>query len=166
VSSATEYNVLQDALEQGKSFLRYEMTKTGVDDAFTAQATTVEKLDDLLIRKKDGTVIGHVITSRDVRGPLYSGVLNLKIYDMQYDPGIVDGSITAEDKANLPPSAILPADGKSDCPNPDNPGESSLCPGGKSGTAIKAGAYLIRATLDFGDGRQKSIETAVVQAVG
>jgi hypothetical protein len=169
VSGTTEYNVLQDAVERGKSFLREEMTKTGVTVALrAAPPSQITSHRDLLIQDS-GTVIGHFVVSEDMKGlggHQSIGVLNVYIYDMQYDPATVNPGMTDAERAALPPSLNLTATGSSGGVEDGTPGGLGGGGGGSGGPTTSAGAYLIRATLVREDGRQKSIETALVQAVG
>jgi hypothetical protein len=123
-SSSWEYNILQDAVEQGKAFVREQMLSLGPDDKpLSGKTGKIEGLEDLLIRDDDGTtIIGHLIKDKPINERGLHGKLNLYIYSMNYKSEDIDSSISPTDKALLPPSIILPevGDGKEKS-DPDDP---------------------------------------------
>jgi hypothetical protein len=89
------------------------------------------------------------------------GVIKVKIYDMQYDPSLVDMSMPSAEMALMPPSLNLSggsAYSGAKALDPDT--EES----GIGGTASNAGAYLIRSTLEVDGKMVKTHETGLIQA--
>ncbi|MDR3322255.1 MAG: hypothetical protein LBS93_07375 [Synergistaceae bacterium] len=165
VSRKMEYNVLQEGVERGKAFLRSEMVAR--DDAFRYKGGKVESLDDLLIRDESNNVMnvplpnGGQISENGVKGNL-----SVLIYDMQYEPSDVKGTIEG-----IPPSTRLRTSPGVASGTPGEPDEAVGSSAATTGSASKtAGVYLVRAIFERDDGggqkSQKTIETAVLQRTG
>jgi hypothetical protein len=174
MSQSTTYNTLQDGVEQGKAFLKDEMMK-GTEALWWSKSgeksKSIKNVSDLLICSVSSTgaktPIGHVVKSADVKVGADKGVLNVYIYDMQYEPDDIDPDIAPAARAELPPmmSVNSGGGGGSDMEGAE---ASDTDAGGDEGggPSINAGAYVIRATLTRANGEAKTIETAVVQAAG
>ena len=185
VSSAgnTRYNILQNAVEEGKAALKRAMdndlpplTYAGSHPSHlsTPAATPppiFSSFDELLVDYSFNSSLGRgvVLTSNlgrrelgryGIRGS--SGVLDVRIFDMQYNP-ISVGGLNANQQRWLPPSLILSQISASAGTNPSaiNPEEA---PSGLFASS-NAGVYLIRATLTV-EGRQEPsvLDTAVIQS--
>ncbi|MDR0615270.1 MAG: hypothetical protein LBG29_00525 [Synergistaceae bacterium] len=169
-SSSWEYNFLQEAVEQGKAFLRNQTLslEPGTDEPLTwkeSDSDKIENLTDLLIRDKDGKQIGH-LTSRNINERGLNGTLNLYIYSMAYTSDDISVSIPAEDRAQLPPSFPIYSSGAESEweEGPLEPG--AIITSDDIGTSGGEAAYLIRATFtDNVTHSEKSIETAIVQSM-
>jgi hypothetical protein len=173
-SDSWEYNILQEAVEQGKTYVREEMLKLDItknDKPLTWKENDSDKvyaIDNLLIRASTGThpQTGHYI-HRTVNERGLNGTLDLYIYAMDYTSSDVAISSAAE-RASLPPMLVL-------SPNTGRGGSGAVETGTPSDTDDEenkeleqpdAAAYLIRAVfVDGNTGVEKSIETAVIQSM-
>jgi hypothetical protein len=157
-SRSTTYNMLQDGVEQGKAFLKDVMMDE--TEALRRKAGTILSVSDLLICPKGSTTtpIGHIVKSADVHIGADKGVLNVYIYDMQYKKEDIGTGITPAARAELPPMMLV---GGKNWEEIEYEGDDD-----DSAASINIGAYTIRATFTSGNGEVKTIETAVVQAVG
>jgi hypothetical protein len=146
VSDSWEYNLLQEAAERGKAYVREKILaidpdQTGINghdmtwEEKVGGATKISKHSDLLIHEE---ALPTPAGARGVRG-----AMRLYIFDVDYD--------AEEDLA-----ALFPEDEK-----------ALLPPALPSGIGIKDrgfGTYLIRAVFVDDTGVEKSIETAIVQS--
>ena len=157
VAQGAEYNVLQQGVERGKAILKERMDNEDPPPLWTDKpdaTATIDSVEMLLI--PNGKVIDENVGKDKLSGR--SGRLVVCIYDVQYDPNLVN--ITDPNKlALLPPSLVIPAPSIWRETKPLDPDESAP-PAGLSGNA---GAYLIRATLDIG-GEIKMFDSAVIQS--
>ncbi|MDR1516192.1 MAG: hypothetical protein LBS45_10910 [Synergistaceae bacterium] len=119
-SSSWEYNILQEAVEHGKAFVREQTLALIPDDDLPltwkeSDTDKISSLSSLLIRGKDGTQIGHLIKNYPINEKGLNGTLNLYIYSMGYTSDDIDDSaLSASDRALLPPSIIMPEGGGGD----------------------------------------------------
>lgn len=164
ISHNTEYNVMQQAIEQGRGMLRDRMNNTDPPPRWTDKANATPRIgsvDMLLI--PDGRVIDRRLGAVELGGR--PGRLVVRIFDMQYDPALVDKDEAMI--AELPGSFILSAQEEWVNEETSAPIMEDVV---FTGTANNAGVYLIRATLEFdvdGDGAVdtiKGIDSAVVQS--
>lgn len=157
-----EYNIMQEALEQAKADLRQRIRKTGVDaprwNNKPGATPRIASPDMLLI--ENGT-FEQVIDQNKLGGKGFEGVLTVKIFDMQYDPSLVDIPHTNREAIEqLPPSLRIPSTMDHFPP---------VYEAAIDGDITDAGVYLIRATLRVADTRAagswttKTLETAVIQ---
>jgi hypothetical protein len=173
MSSSWEYNYLQEAVEQGKAFLRDQILALDPSTSEPlkwkqSETDKISNLRDLLIRDRSGNPIGHRINDRPISEKGLDGTLNLYIYSMAYVSDDFHSSLTDAQKAQLPPSLIVnsgPGGGEMMESTPEDPGEEVSGPA-PTGPSTAAAAYLIRATFtDKATGNEKSIETAIVQSM-
>ncbi|MDR1132689.1 MAG: hypothetical protein LBL05_00920 [Synergistaceae bacterium] len=173
-TSGKRYNLLQEAVEEGKAKLMEKMDNINpIPRHAKADADDEPPIGDLgrllVTTELDGPEPGVVkeqdISSSELRrlGILDAagrgGKLKVSIYDMQYEPTIVAASISAEDLRMLPPSIIIdPARWRLD-------GDTKLADEkDKAGAALlNTGAYLVRAELRIGD-RVSVLDSAVLQS--
>jgi hypothetical protein len=173
-ASGKRYNLLQEAVEEGKAKLMEKMDNISPiprhANADDDDEPLIGELSRLLVNTDlDGPEFGVVkeegIPSSELGrlGILDStgegGVLRVSIYDMQYEPTIVAASMSAEDLRMLPPSIMLdPARWRED-------GDTKLADErDKAGAALlNTGAYLIRAELRIGH-RVSVLDSAVLQS--
>jgi hypothetical protein len=178
-NDAEVYNYLQSQIEDAKSELRRYM----LDEKKKVQARTppdvpeelgsLDDLDYIKVYKKndDGTwdAAPFYEVDRDEKVGMRTGRLTVNIYDMQHTLK-VPSTAAKELIASLPPTLLFSgkAEGGGDSIPPLDPdGEPPTPPGSSgSGGADHAGVYLIRASIDFGGGLRKTIDTAVVQRDG
>ncbi|MDR1019238.1 MAG: hypothetical protein LBL73_00640 [Synergistaceae bacterium] len=177
-SDSWEYNILQEAVEQGKTYVREEMIKhgnNGGDEPLTWKendSAKVGAIDDLLIRSPAGghSQTGHYI-HRTVNERGLNGTLDLYIYAMGYTSSDVAPTLSPAERALLPPMmSPLP-------PNGGGGGSGGVLTATPLGTnsdedeepdeyKLDIAAYLIRAVfVDADTGAEKSIETAVIQSM-
>jgi uncharacterized membrane protein YgcG len=193
ISSSWVYNDLQEGVEYGKAFLRERMLDPTLDEKLSwkqgvTDTTQIATVDDLLIRDVSAPYaqIGHIVRDKDINEKGVKGKLNVYIYAMGYKSGDVSSSISADQRAKLPPTIVLkPTDGdgginddKSKPADLDAGSGGSVAGGGggggsggggtdvRDGGAKDVGAYLIKAVFKDDDtGVEKSIETALVQSM-
>ncbi|MDR3332244.1 MAG: hypothetical protein LBT08_06410 [Synergistaceae bacterium] len=174
-SRTMEYNLVQEGVERGKATLKEIMTKTGRTQAvhYNKGITTINDCMNLLIYDETASAtMGHVVVDQSVKANGLNGVLNVYIFDMEYNPAAVDGSLSDAQKAalNLPPASSINGGsslGLSDHTtlDPDDPATATTVV-----SSTNAGVYLVRAVFekmdDRGDrtGERRTIETAVLQA--
>jgi hypothetical protein len=155
------YNVLQTEVEFAKAALRQNMRNTAEPPHWTPPGP-INSVEDLSIGV--GAKSG-VQKSFGTRG----GTLSVRIYDMQYAQSDLNPALTDEQIAQLPPPLFFVggSGGSLDGADPTDPdgAEGSTGPGGPA-ASDNGGVYLIRATIRFDDGEEKTIETAIVQAIG
>jgi hypothetical protein len=183
VANDTEvYNHLQSEVENAKSFLRsYMYDKKKKVQAKVGKGDMVKSLADIEVWKKndDGTLDSYLYREKRDREKvgMREGRLTVRIYDMQHegkipkspgDAGLTDAQYE-ELIASLPPT--MPFSGKAEADPPAGPEDvdepSETKPDTASpGVAEHCGVYLIRASIDFGEGMRKTIETALVQRDG
>jgi hypothetical protein len=107
--SSREYNLLQDAVEQGKAFVREQtLALVSSDKPLTWKRegfdNKVYSVGSLLLRDKSGNnVIGHLIKDKQVKENGLDGTLNLYIYVMGY----TSDDLVSPDIPLLPPALIL-----------------------------------------------------------
>jgi hypothetical protein len=193
-SLAAKYNILQNAVEEGRALLKLSMNHTGEPHRYHHKDSIAENdpitdssillltdspsptdypdvdfpLGNAITRSLNKTELGRVGVFGD------SGLLTVRIYDMQYDPGLVAevgngaGEISPEELRLLPPSVSLSgADNFDVAITTDAPDyERSI---GHGVSANNAGVYLIRATLSVASAggspdQTWRVETSVVQA--
>jgi hypothetical protein len=180
VNDAEVYNYLQSEIENAKSELRRYMMRPENKKVQAKDIGTILSLDDIEVyRDEDDDVPFY--TSRDqvsVRVGMRPGDLSVKIYDMQYDkdkipPTPTDAGMTDGEYArfisSLPPTVSLFVNpGEEDSPTPigTDPDGTSEEPPDVTGASAHSGVYLIRASIDFGGGLRKTIDTALVQRDG
>jgi hypothetical protein len=177
-SSAGRYNLLQDSAETGKAELKKMMDTDDPSDpaflprysGFNAEPPLAISLADDLLIDVNPHGLGKGVIARENLSSLElgrmgivggSGVMEVKIYDMQYDASLVDDSIASAEKIKLPPATPIkiPARWKlvgeiKDVVQKDiDPGADSLY----------VGAYLVRAVLTVGD-RESFLDTAIFQS--
>jgi hypothetical protein len=170
-SSVGRYNMLQDSAELGRAELKRMMNNTNPPPRFENvdnETFRISAADDLLINVNPSGLGKGIISRSNMsasalgrRGILgTSGVLEVRIYDMQYEGGIVNPSISDEERMKLPPSLpILTPDlwkqigDIKDVEEEDDPG----------GAPPNTGAYLVRAVLTVGS-HESILDTAVFQS--
>jgi hypothetical protein len=107
MSASREYNLLQEAVEQGKALVRERMLARNPDEGplmRKSHPAPITTLEDLLIQEPQEFPI-------DKNG--LKGTLKLYIYAMDYTSDDVAG-LSDSEKALLPPSLILLPDGGED----------------------------------------------------
>ncbi|MDR1651649.1 MAG: hypothetical protein LBR87_07660 [Synergistaceae bacterium] len=188
---SVKYNILQDAVEEGKARLKRSMDNLDPPHRYFDKASvpedTVITQSDMLLLADEYTVPGEVsprpLGYREVplgRGDLTrlgipgdSGELVVRIYDMQYDPekiaevGTESGQIAPAELALLPPSvSVLGADDFEIGITTDAPDYDRTIGHGLS--ANNTGVYLIRASLSVtGAGsemRAWTLDTSIIQS--
>jgi hypothetical protein len=173
-ASGARYNLLQEAAEVGKAWLKEKMDNTDPiprhANADDEDEPPIDELSDLLINADMGGPASGVVKNDTISPSALGrlgimdntgggGVLNVSIYDMQYAPELVDsGSMSASELRMLPPSIIFNREIWATPPKLDAVDEKSK---GAKGDLNK-GMYLIRATLSVG-GRDTTLDTAVIQ---
>ncbi|MDR1133569.1 MAG: hypothetical protein LBL05_05365 [Synergistaceae bacterium] len=191
-SLTAKYNILQDAVEEGRALLKESMDHDGEPHRYfhkrgIAVDTSITESSILLLTDSPtgypgvdfplGNAITRDINKRDLgRLGVFgdSGLITVRIYDMQYDPKLVPSvgtgpnQISPEELQQLPPHIqLLGADDSKTYITTDGPDkERNPLMGDGSGYA---GVYLIRATLSVmsagGSPVQSwSVETSVIQA--
>ena len=189
----TKYNFMQDAVQLGKAILKRSMDDCDDPPVYKVKGDKITKVDDLLIGCKycalgsepvlpaswkfECWVISKTLNRADL-GKLgiagNEGELEVKIYDMQYEPSDVELIDTADEKM-LPPSIKLfgsttPGGYKGESGQVSYNTSPDGTPGGGGGGGgppkqpSNAGVYLIRATLTIDNNKQTILDTAVVQA--
>ena len=170
VSAAhTKYNILQDAVEEGKAALKKAMV--GVEFPLTFDDDTFKEITsaDMLLVDYDfdedepkGVVYDKGLNRSDL-GRLgiagNGGSLKVAIYDMQYDPRNV-GSMTPDDLHMLPPS--ISPHGNSAWIG----GIVGQTPPDPSKSTLHTGVYLIRATLEVEGAEKRTwiLDSAMIQS--
>jgi hypothetical protein len=163
-----KYNLLQDGIEDGRAKLREIMdNKDPIPRHPKADWTTDYTITDLneLVISPDGVVktaaISHSNLGRmgimDPGGA--GGTMSVMIYDMQYDPDTISGSMPDDDKMRLPPSIRIDASLWGTPPELDHVDEALKI----GASAQNTGVYLIRSTLST-DKRITILDTAVLQS--
>jgi hypothetical protein len=192
-ASAVRYNLLQDALEEGRALLKQSMDNDGKPhrylDKGIPEDTPITASDILLLTDSPSPTdypgvdfpLGNAITRPMSKSDLErigilgdSGALTVRIYDMQYNPELVPemgagaDQISPEELQLIPPSMSLLGEDDFDVAiTTDAPDYER---GKKAGaSANNAGVYLIRAELSVaGAGgapaRSWKLETSIVQA--
>jgi hypothetical protein len=189
VSDADVYNTLQTEIEAARAILKMEMSALSGDERPWHQLDAGDKISALAdLEPTDG--LGNKVNDSLPNGVprrigARTGTLVVKIYDMSYEDGNIptsaaDAGLSQADYekliSELPPRFLF-VEGEEENPDkepleptyheptetPESPGSGG---GGGGSAAANGGVYLIRATITFGDGESKTIETAVVQAVG
>ena len=182
VNDAEVYNYLQSQIEDAKSILRsYMLDEKKKVQAKIEAPSVLNSLEDIEVYKKndDGSWDASPFykVDREERVGMRRGRLTVNIYDMQHSGKIPETPAEAglgmgeyeELIASLPPVLLFSGntEGGGDRSNPlreDDPQDDAE--GSASGAADHSGVYLIRASIDFGDGLGKTIDTAVVQRDG
>jgi hypothetical protein len=169
-STAGKYNLLQDAAETGKAKLKEMMNNTNPPprhSGFNLDSHTISEADDLLI-DADPNHLGKGVISRENTS---GGVLEVKIYDMQYDAGSVDPSITNTERIKLPPAIVLKgSDPWRQVGDIKDVVQEDIVSTGDGST--NTGAYLVRAVLKINlkdkDGKdyykESILDTAIFQS--
>ena len=168
-----KYNILQNGVEQGKAALMQIVYAAPQIPKYTdkyggSEPSEIDNLDMLLI--DDGEVLTETWTKSKL-GRLGiagdSATFKIRIYDMQYKPGLVpsvaSGKITPKEVASLPPAVTITGKTSSSVANALDPDEDGTIAGLSGGSPADAGIYLIRASLEIG-ARDYSIDTAVIQS--
>ena len=174
-ASGTRYTLLQAAVEEGKGVLMSAMDNVDPiprhPNADANPEPPISELGGLLIDTDlGGPALG--VVRRETLSPSAlhragiwdtsgeGGVLTVSIYDMQYDPDVIDvPSMPAEDFSILPPSIMLdPASWRKDGDTILADEEDEVGVG-----LLNTGVYLIRAELLVG-GRRTILDTAVFQS--
>jgi hypothetical protein len=174
-ASGAKYNLLQEAVEEGKAALMEIMDNTKPiprhANADEDDEPPIDDLSDLLVSADLGGPARGVVKNQPISSSELGrlgimdntgggGTLSVHIYDMQYTPTLIDdSSMPADEFEMLPPSIILDFVNWSAYPNLKQANEEITGPKGAANT----GAYLIRATLSVG-GRKTTLDTAVLQA--
>jgi hypothetical protein len=170
-SESWEYNVLQEAVEQGKAIVRERMLDENATEPLTwlKPSNGINDFRDLRVISPDGTLIPTPMNVTKISGRDLGGTLSMYILAMDYDPkynpnGDLDPGIAPAAKALLPPSLKITGTGNSivdgEALGEDDPNDTD--DPGKSG---RSAAYLIRAVFVDDNGAEKSIETAIVQSM-
>jgi hypothetical protein len=180
---AAKYNLLQNALEDGKARLKKSMDNDGPPHSYLhngIDTSTITSPDMLLLIDRPatdvytnlddsdfnlGTITQSLLKSDLERIGIFgdSGELTVKIYDMLYDPGSV-AIKDAEYLRLMPPAMSLPGDE-----------EENTVWDLEDVRSAEVGVYLIRAALSVYDNNNEvhdtddpihtwSLETSVVQA--
>jgi hypothetical protein len=158
--SAEAYNILQEEMERGKAVLKQAMS--GVDAPLRKRIGAITTLSALLVYDGPNPLYD---VSRKIRLSGRNAELKAAIYDMGYEMSDIPANPTAEFLASLPQSLVLTAQaGLSDgvALGVDQIDASAAIASG----GTDAGAYVIRATITYADGTSRTMETAVLQAVG
>jgi hypothetical protein len=157
-----KYNLLVSAVEEAHAELAVMLDSTApAPKRFTSGSVT--SADMLLIRPVNNiSLTQNELASYGMTGA--SGVLSVRIFDMQYDP-IVDISptMTNDEKRLLPPSLIIMGSSGDGGAGPI--GEDDLDPGGGGdghGPSDNGGAYLIRVTLSVDEIEFGSVDMAMI----
>jgi Tfp pilus assembly protein PilV len=168
-----KYNILQDGIEQGKAALMQLVNAAPQIPKYTdrhggTEPTEITALDTLLIDR------GDVLTETWTKSKLGrlgiagdNATFKVRIYDMQYKPGLVpsvaSGKITAKEMESFPPAVTLTGKAFSSESTALDPDDDGTVPGLAGNSPDSAGIYLIRASLEIG-GRDYSLDTAVIQS--
>jgi hypothetical protein len=159
--SEETYNILQEEVEKGKAVLKQAMSGAAVP-LRKRGGIVINTLDALLVYDGASPLCD---ISRNVLVAGRNAELKVGIYDMGYEASELPAQPGAEFLASLPQSFTLTA-------------QTELSDGSVLGIDSKddmaaslagsanAGAYVIRATITYADGTSRTIETAVLQAVG
>jgi hypothetical protein len=161
-SALGRYNLLQDSAETGKAELKKMMDNLDPPPRYSGfraePPLAISQADDLLIDVNPHSLGKGVI----LREHTSAGVLEVKIYDMQYDAGSVSPSIAPAERGKLPPAITLKGSDPwklvgdiKDVVEEDTSGSGE----GSTNT----GAYLVRAVLTVGD-RESFLDTAIFQS--
>jgi hypothetical protein len=167
-----EYNILQDYVEEAQAFLKKDMGGRFVNSGDKllhwsgyGSSETIDDPDELLLCDPvTGAVVGDFKDEEVTRGNL-KGRITVKIYDMDYKTSDIDPSMSAAQRAQLPP--VLTTKGGGEPPVvefvPVDPYAKAEENNGPSNT----GSYLIRATFtNDSDEAQRTMEVALMQATG
>jgi hypothetical protein len=177
-SSDGRYNLLQDSAELGKAALKKMMDNTDPPPRFSdydkyegaTPPSGITSADQLLINVDlyghgKGVIARRNLSSfelgrRGIVGP--GGVLEVKIYDMQYKDKYISATISDAERIKLPPAIVLkgvdPWKLIGDIKNVEEYDNSASGEG-----STNTGAYLVRSVLTVG-GRESILDTAVFQS--
>jgi hypothetical protein len=155
-----KYNFLVSEVEAAWSKI---VAKKDGDDSLPRRTTagTITSADMLLVMPEER----RALSQRELS--LYglagrAGDLTVKIYDMQYEQAEVSPLMEPAEISLLPPAVRLIGTGSASCePTSD---DDLLHSAGQTGSAINAGAYLIRALLEVDGIRESAIDLAVVES--
>jgi hypothetical protein len=178
-AASVKYNLLQNAVEEGKSALRSSMDNLDPPLRYENYASTptpvLHSADDLLVNKDFGTGAKGIAKTTNLSkfdlGRLgitgNGGTLTVAIYDMQYPPNKIDPSLTDLEIINrIPPSIELTAAsnwhvGESYQSHKERKDDNSAF-------VENNGVYLVRAELTlFNKNRPPEVtvlDTAVIQS--
>jgi len=151
-SGNDKYNILQSGVEEAKAEIKRRMDNHNPPPKYTdkpgiSDATEIDDIGVLLIQNGN-VVAGRAYEKRELSG---GGLLDVSIYDMQYDPELVPvDAMTKEALMRIPPSIALSGE------DPWRKRGSTLAPEEENYTAYGSGStntgvYLIRSTLREGN---------------
>jgi hypothetical protein len=159
--SEEAYNILQEEVEKGKAILKQAMLSAAVP-LRKRSGVVINTLDALLVYDGASPLCD---ISRNILVSGRNAEITVRIYDMEYEASDLPAQPDAALLASLPQSFTLTAqtgldDGSALGVDSRNDAAASV-----TGSA-NAGAYAVRATITYADGISRTIETAVLQAVG
>jgi hypothetical protein len=142
VASDQAYNVLEHEIEKAKGKLKMEMISRKNALRRAAPNGAINSLKDLLVVDGGGAVFLDTDSKVMVGGRMSD--MNIRIYDMLYDPKNISSSAMPPDDVPLLPPAVK-----------DLNLDTSVAP--------SAGVYLIRASLKVPNEDERRIDVSITQ---